>query len=152
MYSKTKNAPSDFALISAFKKLKIKFKLYSFNERGSDERQFNWPGIDVPMTSFFRSKYGEFPEYHTSKDTFGKVVTKKGLLGSFKIMKLAIKKMIDSYYPITTVYCEPKMDKRGLYSYLSFTEKKINFQRKYIDFMMYADGKNNIDQIAKKLN
>ena len=52
MYSKTKNAPSDFALISAFKKLKIKFKLYSFNERGSDERQFNWPGIDVPMTSF----------------------------------------------------------------------------------------------------
>jgi aminopeptidase-like protein len=43
------------------------------------------------------------------------------------------------------------MDKRGLYSYLSFTEKKFNYQRKYIDFMIYSDGKNNIDQIAKKI-
>jgi len=124
---------------------------YSYLERGSDERQFNWPGIDIPMTSFFRTKYGEYPEYHTSEDTFGRVVTKKGLMGSFKIMKFSIESIMKNYYPIATVFCEPKMDKRGLYSYLSFTEKKFNYQRKYIDFMIYSDGKNNIDQIAKKI-
>tara|TARA_B100000767_G_scaffold133509_1_gene126672 strand:+ start:335 stop:1624 length:1290 start_codon:yes stop_codon:yes gene_type:complete len=151
MLSKSENAPSDHALISTFKKLKIKFKKFHFTKRGSDERQFNWPGIDIPMTSFFRTKYGEYPEYHTSEDTFGRVVTKKGLMGSFKIMKYSIESIMKSYYPIATVFCEPKMDKRGLYSYLSFTEKKFNYQRKYIDFMIYSDGKNNIDQIAKKI-
>ena len=151
MLSKSENAPSDHALISTFKKLKIKFKKFHFSKRGSDERQFNWPGIDIPMTSFFRTKYGEYLEYHTSKDTFGHVVTKKGLMGSFKIMKFSIESILKNYYPIATVFCEPKMDKRGLYSYLSFTEKKFNYQRKYIDFMIYSDGKNNIDQIAKKI-
>jgi len=151
MLSKSENSPSDHALISTFKKLKIKFKKFHFTERGSDERQFNWPGIDIPMTSFFRTKYGEYPEYHTSEDTFGRVVTKKGLMGSFKIMKFSIESIMKNYYPIATVFCEPKMDKRGLYSYLSFTEKKFNYQRKYIDFMIYSDGKNNIDQIAKKI-
>ena len=151
MLSKSENAPSDHALISTFKKLKIKFKKFHFSKRGSDERQFNWPGIDIPMTSFFRTKYGEYPEYHTSEDTFGRVVTKKGLMGSFKIMKFSIESIMKNYYPIATVFCEPKMDKRGLYSYLSFTEKKFNYQRKYIDFMIYSDGKNNIDQIAKKI-
>ena len=151
MLSKSENSPSDHALISTFKKLKIKFKKFHFTKRGSDERQFNWPGIDIPMTSFFRTKYGEYPEYHTSEDTFGRVVTKKGLMGSFKIMKFSIESILKNYYPIATVFCEPKMDKRGLYSYLSFTEKKFNYQRKYIDFMIYSDGKNNIDQIAKKI-
>ena len=152
MLSKSENAPSDHALISTFKKLKIKFKKFHFTKRGSDERQFNWPGIDIPMTSFFRTKYGEYPEYHTSEDTFGRVVTKKGLKGSFKIMKFSIENIMKNYYPIVTVFCEPKMDKRGLYSYLSFSEKIDLNQRKYIDFMMYSDGKNNIDQISKKIN
>ncbi len=152
MLSKFENSPSDNALITILKKNKIKYKKYSFNERGSDERQFNWPGIDVPMTSFFRTKYNEFPEYHTSKDTFGKVVTKHGLRGSFKIMKQAISVLLKNRYPVTNVLCEPKMDKRGLYSYISALGKNLKYQRKLIDFLMYSDGKNDIDLISKKIN
>ncbi len=152
MLSKFENAPSDKALINIFKKNKIKYKKYSFNERGSDERQFNWPGINVPMTSFFRTKYNEFPEYHTSKDTFDRVVTKKGLNGSFKIMKQTIFFLLNNRYPVTNVLCEPKMDKRGLYSFTSALGKNFKYQRKLIDFLMYSDGKNDIEQISKKIN
>ena len=60
LLSKYENSPSDKALIEAYKKLRIKYKKYSFLKRGSDERQFNSPGIDLPITSIFRSKYGSY--------------------------------------------------------------------------------------------
>ena len=82
LLSKYENSPSDKALIEAYKKLRIKYKKYSFLERGSDERQFNSPGIDLPITSIFRSKYGEYPEYHTSLDNFS-LVTIKGVKDGF---------------------------------------------------------------------
>lgn len=44
------------------------YKMYNFNSRGSDERQFSSPNIDIPMASIMRSKYTEFSEYHTSLD------------------------------------------------------------------------------------
>ena len=89
MLSKYENTFSDVAITEAYKKLKIKYKKYSFLERGSDERQYNSPGIDLPIASIFRSKYGEYPEYHTSLDNFN-LVTEKGISGGFRVAKTAI--------------------------------------------------------------
>ena len=86
MFSKYENTPSDRAIVEAYNKLKIKFKRYSFLERGSDERQYNSPGIDLPIASIFRTKYGEYPEYHTSLDDFN-LVTEKGIKGGFNAVK-----------------------------------------------------------------
>ena len=50
--SKYRNSPSDFALLEAYKKLKIKNKkrIFFFRKR-SDERQYNSSGIDLKVTS-----------------------------------------------------------------------------------------------------
>ena len=121
--------------LSVYRDLKINFKKYSFLERGSDERQFSSPGINIPMVSLMRSKYGTYPEYHTSLDDF-KLVTVQGLNKSFKIHvnlinkldkenkkqfflgKMREKKIIKKN-PINLIKCEPQMGKRGLYHLIS---------------------------------
>lgn len=138
MLSKKENSQSDYAVLEAYKKLKIKFKKYSFLNRGSDERQFNSPGIDLPITSIFRTKYGEFPEYHTSLDNF-KLVTQKGIKGGFTVSKTAIEILLNKVIPKNQILCEPFMEKRKIY-------KNI-----YMSFLQYSDGLLDLKQISQKL-
>ena len=154
MFSKYKNSPSDDAIIEAYKKLKInKYKIYSFLERGSDERQFNSPGIDLKISSIFRTKYAEYPEYHTSLDTF-KIVTLKGLIGGLKVAQKSIEILLENIYPKTKILCEPKMSKRKLYSDLSIkkTNKKFNLTKGLMDFLQYSDGTNSLEKISNLIN
>lgn len=149
IFSKYKNTQSDDALIKAYKKLKIKYKEYSFLKRGSDERQFNSPGIELPIASVFRSKYGEFPEYHTSLDNFN-LVTKKGLIGGYKVVKTAIEIVLKKNIPTSLFKCEPQMSKRGLYPSISKKNtKSIKIVKNYMNFLQYADGKNDLENISK---
>ncbi|MDC1153784.1 DUF4910 domain-containing protein [Candidatus Pelagibacter sp.] len=150
MFSKYENSPSDHAIIKAYKKLKIKkFKIYSFLKRGSDERQYNSPGIDLPISSIFRTKYGEYPEYHTSLDNFD-LVTLKGIRGGFNVAKEAIKELQKEIIPRNLILGEPNMGKRKLYPTLSTTKQNKN-TRNYMDFLQYADGRNTLKIISKKI-
>ena len=86
--TKYENTISDRAAFKAFKALNIKFDRYNFFEhKGSDERQFNSPGVDIPIATVMRSR--SYVEYHTSSDDF-KLVTKKGLYGGYKVMERII--------------------------------------------------------------
>jgi aminopeptidase-like protein len=148
MFSKYGNAVSDLSLLEAYKILKIKPKIYSYLDRGSDERQYNSPGIDLPITSIFRTKYGEYPEYHTSLDNFD-LVTKKGLEGGFLVAKTAIEILLKKIIPKSKILCEPNMGKRKLYPTLSGTKKINQSTKQMLDFLAYSDGKNDLNSISK---
>ena len=147
MFSKYQNSPSDEAVIEAYKSLKIKnYKVYSFLKRGSDERQYNSPGIDLKISSIFRTKYGEYPEYHTSLDNFN-LVTLKGCLGGFNVARKSIKILLERIYPKCKIMCEPQMGKRGLYPTLSSKNIK-KLTKSYMNFLQYADGTNSLEKIS----
>ena len=150
MLSRNENSQSDKAIIQCYKKLKIKHKIFSYLERGSDERQFNSPYVDLGITSIFRTKYGEYPEYHTSLDSFGHVVTKRGLNGGFKVAKKSIEILQKKIIPKSMIVCEPQFGRRGLYKKFSI-EKKKNQARDLINFMTFSDGTNDLEDISKKL-
>jgi aminopeptidase-like protein len=151
MFSKYQNSPSDEAIIEAYRLLRIKnYKVYSFLKRGSDERQYNSPGVDLKISSIFRTKYGEYPEYHTSLDNF-KLVTLKGCTGGFNVAKKSIEILLERTYPKCKVMCEPQMGKRGLYSQLS-TKNVDKITRSYMDFLQYADGTNSLEKISNLIN
>ena len=147
MFSKFENSPSDEAIIESYKKLKIKkYKIYSFLNRGSDERQYNSPGVDLRISSIFRTKYGEYPEYHTSKDNFN-LVTLKGITGGYTVAKTAVKIMLNKTYPKYKFICEPQMSKKGLYPTHS-TKNKNKSTFNYMNFLQYSDGYHSLEKIS----
>ena len=129
-------------------------KIFDWLKRGSDERQFCSPGIDLPVASIMRTKYGEYPEYHTSLDKIGKVVTKKGLNGSLKLVKKIIGEIEKQNFPVATNFCEPFLTKKNMYPTISKSGSVNNKIRKLLDFLSFCDGKNSVLQIQyfTKLN
>ena len=148
--TKYKNSISDRAARKAFDKLKIKYKEYSFLKRGSDERQYNSPGIDLPIASIMRSKYGTYKEYHTSLDNFD-FISIKGLQGGYKILRQSINIINKSLIPKSKVLCEPLLSKHKLYPTLS-TKNSNKFSQTILDFLQYSDVKNDLEEISKLVN
>ncbi len=150
--SRTGNTLSDFVAKKILKKNKEKYITYSWLDRGSDERQFCAPNIDLPICSITKSKYGNYKQYHTSLDKLGSVVVAKGLNESFKIYKKCIEFLEKSFedkifIPINNCFCEPHLSKRNLYPSISNlkTAKKV---KSMMNVLSYVDGKNSIIEIA----
>ena len=125
-------------------------KKYSFLDRGSDERQFCSPLIDLPIVSLMRSKYGTYKEYHTSEDNLN-FISEEGLLGGYEINRKCIETLEINKRYIATLMGEPKMDKRGLRDSVGAPKKLPQNFKVIMDFLMYADGSELID-ISEKIN
>jgi len=124
-------------------------KTYSFLKRGSDERQYNAPGVDLPVVGFSRSKYGEYPEYHTSADDMS-IVSPEGFQGSFDVMTQVIEALEHNARYKINVLCEPQLGKRGLYPTIS-QKGSYDEVKAMTDFIAYADGKNDLIEISEKI-
>ena len=126
------------------------FKQYSWLDRGSDERQYCAPGIDIPVATIMRSKYGEYPEYHTSLDDLS-FISPSGLEGGLKVLKLVVKCIESNCFPKAKLLGEPQLGKRGLYPNLS-VKGSADSVKKMMDLLTYADGKNDLINIAELID
>ena len=124
------------------------YKSYKWTDRGSDERQYCSPGIDLPIASIMRTKYGKYDEYHTSLDDLIKVVTPEGLDGGYTALKSAIEALEANRYPKINVFGEPQLGKRGLYPTLSTKTKAVEV-RLMMDLITWSDGSNSMLEIAE---
>ncbi len=149
VHTPDENTIADFSLNAALNGFKNVHK-YTFLDRGSDERQYCSPGVDLPVCSFSKSK--TYPEYHTSKDDFN-LVTEKGLAQSFKIMKSIIDAFEIGLYPKFKYLCEPQLGRRNLYT-VKFSKKNTYKKELYIrkNLLAYSNGKRSIFEISNILN
>lgn len=125
------------------------YSKYSYRDRGSDERQYTSPGVDLPVVCFCRSKFGLFPEYHTSADNMD-FVSPEGFQGAYDVMKQVIDALENNHKYQVNVYCEPQLGKRGLYTSGTVSRKGIYdtilVQR---DVISYSDGTNDLIDLSE---
>ena len=122
------------------------YKTYSFLERGSDERQYGSPGVDLPVCGVCRTKYHVYPEYHTSADDMS-LISPEGLNGTYEMMVKVINALEYNYHYVVACCGEPQLGKRGLYPTIS-QKGSYNAVKATVDLLAYADGRNDLIGIS----
>lgn len=123
-------------------------RIYSYLDRGSDERHYGAPGVDLPMISLMRSRYADYPEYHTSLDDLVSVVTPSGLQGGYDLVRECLDILETEEVLYATQYAEPQLGRRGLYHVLmkKSTPEDVMLRT---NVLAYADGNHAITDMSE---
>jgi len=125
------------------------FRRFSFLDRGSDERQYCFPGIDLPVASVMRSKYNTYPEYHTSLDNLD-LISARGLGGAFEAYRAILTALELNYRFQVTTLCEPRLGIRNLYPDLQRKEVSDDVVP-ILNILAYADGAHDLIALAERI-
>lgn len=147
--SRSEDSLADRTARHVLQHLHPEFIRYKFLDRGSDERQYCSPNVDLPIAVLMRTKFGMYPEYHTSLDDLN-LITPAGLFGSYKVLTKCLECLEYDEKLRTTVYGEPQLGKRGLYPTLGTKENSFRV-RDMLNLLAYADGTQTLLQIAEKI-
>lgn len=144
------NTLADKVALNVLSFMHPQFTRYTFLDRGSDERQYCSPGIDLPLVTLSRSKYGAYPEYHTSLDNL-EFVTLEGLQGSYEFLQNVVNVLEHNVKYQIQCLGEPQLGKRGLYPTTS-TKKTGTLVKDMMNFIAYADGTNDLIDISNRIH
>ena len=126
--SRDGDAAIDRAVARVFAETAPEGRILDFSPYGYDERQYGSPGFNLPVGLFERSKYGEFPEYHTSADNLD-FVSAAELDRSYALVARVIDILETDWYPVNAApHCEPQLGRRGLYKAMGGDNERVERQ------------------------
>jgi aminopeptidase-like protein len=131
--------------IQALKNLNQSYVTEDFLHRGSDERQFTSPGVDIPTVSLMRSMYGRYDQYHTSLDDLD-FISQTSLDLSLSVMIEVIRILEETKIYKSNKPCEPFLSKYQLQNGIEGNQQ-IGF-RDVLNVHAFCDGKNTLTEIA----
>jgi aminopeptidase-like protein len=151
MPTRTGNTYTDYFAKLFLRNYKGKFILHDFLARGSDERQYNSPKVDIPMVSIMRNKYHDYDSYHTNLDNLENLDLSL-LYESIETYSELVDVLEEDCRIFTNNVGEPFLNKfKDTESLGGQNHNKFSFRKSVLDFLAYSDGRTFI-QILDKLN
>jgi aminopeptidase-like protein len=126
--------------------------LLDFSPYGYDERQYCSPGFDLPVGLFQRSRFGAFPEYHTSADNLA-FIAPEHLASSYGLVAGLIDVLEDNLaFRNTSPKGEPQLGKRGLYGAIGGDRHSAAGHMAMLWVLNLSDGRHTLLDIAERAN
>jgi len=148
--SRRGNAKIDRAMIHSLHHSGLVPTILDFFPYGYDERQYCSPGFNLPVGSFQRSRFGEFPQYHTSADNLD-FIRPSHLAQSFRLIVEALDVIEnDAVYRNTMPKCEPQLGKYGLYSAVGGNKDAAAANKAMLWILNLSDGRHSLLDIAER--
>lgn len=139
----------------AFRDAGLDFIPYPFIPNGSDERQYSSPGYRIPMGTITKSKYYEYPFYHTSGDDLD-FVSPDNLEKTCRVY-LSVIDMLEenAVFVSRSPHGEPHLGKRGLHPAVGGTYGQTassdHEETDVIAWIMFlADGSSDLIAMAER--
>jgi len=125
-------------------------KILDFFPYGYDERQYCSPGFNLPVGLFQRSRFGTFPEYHTSADDLN-FIRPEHLADSYRMIAAAIEIVEQDWLPLNVApKCEPQLGRRGLYDAVGGGSDGPVKSMAFLWILNLADGAHSLLDIAER--
>ncbi len=148
--SRRGNALIDRALAHVLPKASDKAAIFDFEPYGYDERQYCSPGFNLPVGLFQRSRFGTFPEYHTSADNLD-FIAPEPLAESYQMIGAALEVIEnDRRYLNTSPKCEPQLGQRGLYGSIGGDGDSAAARMAMLWVLNLSDGAHSLLDIAER--
>ena len=151
-YKRTRsgNAPIDRAMVHLLHHAAGKPEVIDFSPYGYDERQFNTPGYRLPVGLIQRSRFGTYPEYHTSADNLD-FIAPGPLAESYRLIVDAIGLIeTDATYLNTLPKGEPQLGRRRLYDKIGGDPDTYGSRMALLWLLNLSDGEHTLLDIAER--
>lgn len=148
--SRNGNATIDRAVQHVLKTSGAEHCVIDFHPYGYDERQYNSPGINLPVGCLMRSPNGAFPEYHTSNDNL-QFIQPRALEDTCSKAQETLD-ILDGNLTYLNLkpMCEPRLEKYGLYRSHGGQRSQNDFDEVAMLWVLnLADGTHDLLSIAE---
>ena len=121
-----------------------------FEPYGYDERQFCSPAFDLPVGLLQRSRFGTFPQYHTSADNLD-FIAPEHLADTLRAIWRVIQISESNFTPLNlSPKGEPQLGRRGLYASTGGSKDGPARAMAYLWVLNQADGSKTLLDIAER--
>lgn len=148
--SRQGRAAIDRAAALVFKDVGQGGSIEDFSPYGYDERQYCSPGFDLPVGSFQRSRWGTFPEYHTSADNLDLIGTEHLERSTLLIAGILDVLEGDCILRATKPHGEPQLGRRGLYDGIDGQPLSSAVRMAMLWVLNLADGRHSLIDMAER--